>query len=221
MASESKNNVQTTMQLQTKVTPEVYAKLQSLADQYGFSIFQALRMMAETLIRYTDDEHNLSEEMVRAIRMFEDIPGWRKSICLTDHDQQLGITEAIYILRAKGKEGHRIVLVERPAMDGDAEGWTSTYNVQRILERFIEVLNPSLYKHLRQLAVDLGTDSLLDTIHTIANLYKENPDEKELRLQFESNDWHQGAQMHSDTRYQRHNSHSMEYIDQRQQKLFE
>lgn len=206
--------------LMTRVSPEVGARLLAIKEKYGTSIFHILRMFADCLIRLSDDRHNLSPELMRIIRQFENIPGWRKSICLADDTQEFGITEAIYILRAKGKEGHRIVLVERPAMDGDAEGWTSTYNVQRILERFIEVMNPSLYRHLRLLAVELGTDSMLDTIQRIADEFMENPDEVELRLQFESNDWHQGAQVHNSTRYQRHNSHSMEYID-RQGSLFE
>ena len=208
------------MQFSTRVTPEIGAQMLSICKKFGFSVFFCLQKLVEVMVRMKDDQHNLSPELMCVLRQFENIPGWSKSICLADGGQEFGITEAIYILRAKGKEGHRIVLVERPAMDGDAEGWTSTYNVQRILERFIEVMNPSLYRHLRLLAVDLGTDSMLDTIQRIADEFMENPDEVELRLQFESNDWHQGAQMHDDTRYQRHNSHSMEYID-RQGSLFE
>ena len=215
-----KKELRESMHMMTRVSPEIGAQVLAICNEFGFSVFHALRMLLEVLVRMKDDRHNLSPELMRIIRQFENIPGWRKSICLADDTQELGITEAIYILRAKGKEGHRIVLVERPAMDGDAEGWTSTYNVQRILERFIEVLNPSLYRHLRLLAVELGTDSMLDTIQRIADEFMENPDEVELRLQFEQNDWHQGAQVHSDTRYQRHNSHSMEYID-RQGSLFE
>lgn len=206
--------------LMTRVSPEVGAQLLAIKEKYGTSIFHILRMFADCLIRLSDDRHNLSPELMRIIRQFENIPGWRKSICLADDTQEFGIVEAIYIMRAPGKEGYRLCLVERPMMDGDAEGWTSTYNVQRILERFFEVMNPSLYRHLRLLAVELGTDSMLDTIQRIADEFMENPDEVELRLQFEQNDWHQGAQVHNGTRYQRHNSHSMEYID-RQGSLFE
>lgn len=208
-----------TMQLQTKVSPEVYARLESICQTYGFSIFQLLRMLSECIIRYMDDQHNLSDDLIRVMRMFEDIPGWRKSICLAEGLEDMNIVEAFYVLRAKHLNGYRLVHVERPVMQGDEDGWIATFNVQRMTERFVELLNPSLYKHLRMLAVDLGTQSMLDTIHTIANLYKENPDEVELRLQFESNDWHMGAHMQRDTVYQRRNSHSMEYIDQ--QSLFD
>ena len=71
----------------------------------GFSVFHALRMLCETLVRFGDDRHNLTEQLIRVIRMFENIPGWSKSICLADDEQEFGIVEAIYILRAPGKDG--------------------------------------------------------------------------------------------------------------------
>ena len=215
MDSEQNNSVQ----LQTKVTPEIYALLQAIGSKFGFTIYHALRMLVEVLVRMGDDSHNLQENLIRAIHQFENIPGWSNSICLADPDQEIGIVEAIYIMRAKGKEGHRLCLVERPMMDNDASGWSVTYNIQRILERFIEVLNPSLYKHLRLLAVELGTTSMLDTIQRIADEFMENPDDIELRLQFSQIDWHQGARMHEDTQYKRGYSHSMDYMET-QQTLF-
>ena len=203
MTEETTNMNDSAMQLQTKVSPEVYARLEAICKQYGTSVFQMLRMLAECIIRYMDDRHNLSEELARIIRMFENMPGWNKSICLADDLQEIEIMEAFYVIRDRHKQGCRIVWVERPTMDGDADGWKCTYNVQRILERFVEVLNPSLYKHLRLLSVDLGTESMLDTIHRIADEFMENPDDVELRLQFSQIDWHQGAQMHDRTQYKR------------------
>lgn len=212
-AQEAKEHeFRNTIHLATRVSPEVGAQLIAISKKYGTSIFFILRMFADCLIRLSDDRHNLSEDLMRIIRQFENIPGWSKSICLADDTQEFGIVEAIYILRAPGKEGYRLCLVERPMMDGDANGWLVTYNVQRILERFIEVMNPSLYRHLRLLAVELGTESMLDTIQRIADEYMENPDEVELRLQFEGNDWHKGAQMTDRTRYKRPYTKSEEYL---------
>ena len=47
--------------------------------------------------------------------------------------------------------------------------------------------------------------------------YAENPDEAELRLQFEQNDWHKGAQMYEQKPYKRTYTPS----EATQQKLFE
>lgn len=200
------------MQLSTRVKPEIGAQMLSICNQFGFSVFFCLQKLVEVMVRMKDDQHNLTPELMRIIRQFENIPGWSKSICLADGGQEFGIVEAIYVLRAKGKEGNRLVHVERPMMDGD-DKWKATYNVQQILERFIEVMNPSLYRHLRLLAVDLGTESMLDTIQRIADEFMENPDEVELRLQFEQNDWHKGAQMTDRTRYKRPYTHSMDYME--------
>jgi len=203
-----------TRKIQTKVSPEAYARLLAIDKQYGMSIFKLLQMLCDCLIRFMDSDLNLSEDLLRIIRMFEGLPGWRNSISLAEcPDEETGIVEAFYVIRRKGQQGCRLVMVERPMMDGDVNGWTCTYNLQRIFERFMELSNPCLYLHLRRLSVDLGTESLLDTIHTIANLYKENPDEKELRLQFENNDWHERGRMTQDTVYARRRSHTMDYVE--------
>ena len=215
------NEDKKTMQLQTKVTPEVYARLEAIGKQFGTSIYEILRLLSDCIIRFMDDRHNLSDDLVRIIRMFEDLPGWHKSICLADGLQDMEIIEAFYVLSANNDpNGCRLVLVERPMLNGDPDGWIATYNIQRMVERFMEIVSPSLYKHLRMLAVDMGTDSMLDTIHRIADLYRENPDEKELRLQFEQNDWHKGAKMHEENQYKRGYGHSMDYMET-QQKLFD
>ena len=69
-----------------------------------------------------------------------------------------------------------------------------------------------MYRHLRLLAVELGTESMLDTIQRIADEYMENPDEIELRMQFESNDWHKGAQMHAEHNRKRPYTPSEEHL---------
>jgi len=209
---ERKKELRESMHMMTRVSPEVGAQVLSICEKFGFSVFHALRMLLEVMVRMSDDQHNLTPELMRIIRQFENIPGWSKSICIADPEQEFGIVEAFYVVRAKGKDGCRLVWVERPTLDGDAYGWSATYNVQYMLERFIEVINPSLYRHLRLLAVELGTESMLDTIQRIADEFMENPDEVELRLQFEQNDWHKGAQMTDRTRYKRPYNTSEEHL---------
>ena len=207
--------VENTDIISARVSIEFKARLESLCEQYGFSINILVKLLAETFLRNADKEHNISENLMKAIRLFENIPGWKKSVCLSDGIDGMEITEAFYVLKQPKKRGSRIVHVSMPLLKNDEEGWTENFNIQQQLERFMELTNESLYKHLRCLSTDLGTVSLLDTIHTIANLYRENPDEGELRLQFESNDWVKGAQAHRDTAFKRRNSHSMAYIEKK------
>ena len=207
--------VENTDIISARVSIEFKARLESLCEQYGFSINILVKLLAETFLRNADKEHNISENLMKAIRLFENIPGWKKSVCLSDGIDGMEITEAFYVLKQPKKTGSRVVHVTMPLLKNDEDGWTENFNIQQQLERFMELTNESLYKHLRCLSTDLGTVSLLDTIHTIANLYRENPDEGELRLQFESNDWVKGAQAHRDTAFKRRNSHSMAYIDKK------
>ena len=204
--------------INTKVTQTAKDRLKAICASYGFTLFDMLQMLCDCLIRFMDDRHNLNDDLLRIIRMFEDLPGWKTALRLTDDMSDAEVMEAFYVLRhPKGSGAPRMVHVTRPMLDGDPEGWIATHNIQLQLERFIELTAPSLYKHLRMLAVDLGTESLLDTIHIIANLYKENDDEKELRLQFENNDWHEGARMYDRTQYKRTYTPS----EATQQKLFD
>ena len=204
--------------INTKVTEPAKKRLEAICKQYDFTLCDMLQMLCDCLIRYMDDFHNIDENLIRVIRMFEGLPGWKNALRLTEDMSDAQIMEAFYVLRhTKGKGASRLVHVLRPVMEGDADGWQATYNTQEQLERFIELTNESLYKHLRMVGVALGTESFLDTIHRIADAYAENPDEAELRLQFEQNDWHKGAQMYEQKPYKRTYTPS----EATQQKLFE
>ena len=207
--------------LKTRVSASVFARLISICKAYGIkSVYILLRMLIDCIVRYMDQEHNLSEDLQRVIRMFEGTEGWNRSICLADGIDDMEIIEAFYVLGSKDGDGTRVVHVERPLMEGDAHGWTATYNIQRMLERFMELTNKSLYRHIRSLGIALGTDSFLDTMHTIVNMYKENPDEAEMRLTFQDNDWHERAKVTSDVRYKRQYVHDRDYME-KQATLFD
>lgn len=205
----------------TKVTPEAFARIKAICKKFGFSPYDLLQMLLDCMIRYMDEYHNLSEDLRRIIRMFEDMPGWKTALRLTEPMDDAEIMEAFYVLRRpKGTGAPRIVHVTRPMLDGDDLGWLVSYNIQTSLERFIEFTNGSLYRHLRTLSKELGNESLLDTIQTIVNLYKDNPNDEDMRQMFADNDWHENAKMHDRQQYKRGYSHGMDYMDS-QQSLFE
>ena len=205
----------------TKVTPSSFAQLKSICKKYGFTVYDLLQMLLDCIIRYMDEYHNLSEDLRRIIRMFEDMPGWKNAFRLTEPMDDVEIMEAFYVLRhPRGKGAPRIVHVVRPVLDGDDLGWLVTCNIQLAFDQFIKVINDSFYRHLSQLSVELGNESILDTIQTIVNLYKENPNDEDMRQMFADNDWHENAKMHDRQQYKRGYSHGMDYMDS-QQSLFE
>lgn len=202
----------------TKVTPSSFVVLKAICKRLGFSLYDLLQMLLDCIIRYADRYHNLSETLRRIIRMALDMKEWRDAMRITEPMDDAEIMEAFIVLRTKnGKGAPRVAHIVRPFLDGDDLGWLVTYNIQTELERFIEVIDPSLYRHLRRLSVELGHESILDTIRTIADMYEENPDEKELRLIFEDNDWQDVAKMQDRQQYKRTYTPS----EATQQKLFE
>lgn len=217
-----------TVQIQTKVSPESYARLEAISKSRGISIFQLLRMMCDTMIRFMDDRHNLDYKLTFAMHIFEDMDGWRRAISLATDTQEAGVTEAFYILQAKKAEGWRIAWVGRPMLDGDSEHWEASYNIQFILERFIELADPALYKRLRMIAVEEETESLYALLLKIVDIHHSRfindadfRNEQELRSQFENNNWHQGAKDFTSTdHYKRHHMKTIDSFEG-QQKLFD
>lgn len=167
--------------LGTKVSPEFHRLFRRICKRKGIKIYDAIQMMAETFVRYTDDRHNLSEEMERMMAIFEHMTGWKDAFNLADASAEKEIKEAIYFLTAKGKKGARAVMVHRPYM-GD---WTETMNVQVILDRVIEVLMPERYRRLRSLAVDMDCNSIMELVDTLITRQSADIDDAHYRKDFE------------------------------------
>ena len=57
--------------LATKVSRITAEHLARIAKKKGMTIYELIQMVCDTLRRYMDDRHNLSEEMERAMSIFE------------------------------------------------------------------------------------------------------------------------------------------------------
>ena len=65
-----KKELRESMHMMTRVSPEVGAQVLAICDKFGFSVFHALRMLLEVMLRMSDDQHNLTPELMRIIRQF-------------------------------------------------------------------------------------------------------------------------------------------------------
>lgn len=158
--------------LNTKVSPHFAETFTRVCEKKGLNVYRVLQMMAETFVRYTDDQHNLSQEMELLMSMFEHMVGWNEAFNLADITAEKQIEEAIYFLTAKNKVGSRAVMVRRPFF-GD---WSETCNVQTIFSRIIELLTPERHRRMMALAEEMecnGIVELLDVLideHTRENI---------------------------------------------------
>lgn len=169
--------------LATKVRRSSAELFDRLCRIKGLNKYTVLRMFVEVWNMYADDVHNLSRDMEILMSMFEHAKGWNTSFCLADPITEREIAEAIYIIHAadRDKRGGRAVLVNRPFF-GE---WTSTQNVQTIMERVFEVLMPELYRRLRALAVDMECSSILELLFKLADEHCNDADAAMMRKEFE------------------------------------
>jgi hypothetical protein len=55
----------------TKVSPKFAETFARICRKKGLNKYQAIQMMVDTFVRYTDDRYNLSEEMSLLMSAFE------------------------------------------------------------------------------------------------------------------------------------------------------
>ena len=171
-----------------KISTWSYGRIMRILKRRGLNIYQMIQNFCDTIIRYMDDKHNRTPDVEKAMNMFEGMIGWENNFNLCDPNTKPEISEATYYLsdftKDKAKKGVRVVHVERPLMDK----WTQTFNVQQILERFMCLTFPSLYRRLRFIAVCRECTSILELLIDIVGELEREEDKKELLKDFEDAD---------------------------------
>ena len=136
--------------ISTKVKPETDRLLTKICKKLGFIRYEFLQNVCECVTRYTSDKYNLTPELERLMGMFEHLKGWKNAFNLADHTAEAEICEAFYVLKAKGKNGLRMIQVERPWWDG-VETWKQNINIQTMFDRFLNIIMPERYMKMRKL----------------------------------------------------------------------
>ena len=149
--------------LATKVSRHAAEQLARIAKKKGMTIYELIQMVCDTLIRYMDDRHNLSEEMERAMSIFEHMVGWADALNLADPTLNREVSQAVYILQdGDGKKrGFRAAMVTKPFFGI----WDETENVQVIFERIFNVCLPELYMKLYRAKIVLECNSVTEVIN--------------------------------------------------------
>jgi hypothetical protein len=151
----------------TKLSRPAAERLAKIAKHKGMTIYELIQMVCDTLIRYMDDRHNLSEEMERAMSIFEHMVGWADALNLADPTVQKEIAQAVYIFQdADGqKKGFRAVMVDKPFMGQ----WTEDQNVMDIFERIFNICMPELYMKLFRARIILDCERVSEVINLLAD----------------------------------------------------
>ena len=157
-----------TVVVATKLLRTSAERLAKIAKKKRMTIYTLIQVVCDTLIRYMDDRHNLSEEMERAMSIFEHMVGWADALNLADPTVQKEIAQAVYIFQdadAK-KRGFRAVMVSKPFMGI----WDETANVMEIFERIFNICMPELYMKLFRAKIILECNSVTEVINRLCDV---------------------------------------------------
>lgn len=153
--------------LSTKVSRHAAEQLARIAKRKGMTIYELIQMVCDTLIRYMDDRHNLSENMERAMSIFEHMVGWADALNLADPTVHKEVAQAVYIFQdADGKKkGFRAKMVNKPFMGI----WEEDSNVMHIFERIFNICLPELYMKLYRARIILECETVSEVINRLAD----------------------------------------------------
>ncbi len=169
--------------MQTKVSKETYDALKRIERKQGVSIYGIIQNMCDCIRRYTEDRTRLSPMVEKAMNILEHMIGWKDNFNIADPTAEPEVAEATYYLNEKSgeKKGIRVVHVERPFFGK----WKQTFNLQIILDRFLNLTFPSLYMRLRYIAYCRQCTSILELLLEIVGELEREEDKKDLQQPFE------------------------------------
>ena len=179
-----------------KVSTWCYGRLSRILRKRGLNIYQMIQNFCDSIVRNIDDRHNLTPESEKIMATFEHMIGWEDNFNLGDPNVKPEVSEATYYLTDEdGKKGVRVMHVEKPFFGQ----WTQNFNIQQILERFMCLTFPQLYKRMRFIAVCRQCASIFELLTEIVAELEEEEKKKELLEDFEDadrGDWGQKPHEH-------------------------
>ena len=184
----------------TKINLMTYYRLMKVLRKKGLNFYQMIQNFCDCLVRQMDDRHNLTPESEQLMSTFEHMIGWEGNFNLADPTAKPEISEATYYMTdADGKKGVRVMHVEKPFFGN----WTQTYNVQQILEKFLCLTFPQLYRRLRFIAVCRQCSSILELLNNVVAEMETEEHKRELIADFEDADRGDFGQKPDHNRYKR------------------
>lgn len=194
----------------TKINLMTYYRLMKVLRKKGLNFYQMIQNFCDCLVRQMDDRHNLTPESEQLMSTFEHMIGWEGNFNLADPTAKPEISEATYYMTdADGKKGVRVVHVEKPFFGN----WTQTYNVQQILEKFLCLTFPQLYRRLRFIAVCRQCSSILELLNNVVAEMESEEHKRELIADFEDADRGDFGQKPDHNKYRRHLNRTPDMFD--------
>ena len=180
----------------TKVSPEAAEMLDAIAHRQGTTVYTMLQLMCKVFIKLMADDVPLSAELAKIIRLFDAWNNWDNNFNIVNPSNKPMVTCSIYFLSDDKKDGEDVVFVDNN---------TQTYNVQKIVDKFLSKACPNIYRRLMLLVADLNCAGAYDALDKIIDLHKIDPVEEQVRKMFTDNCRSEFGRSSVDAPYVRHN----------------
>lgn len=168
----------------TKISTQAATMLDAICKKNGITIYELLQSIVDCAIRYMSDQHRMSDDLQRVMEIFFDDLN-KSSFRLSDYTQEPGVIEAILILGDRKHKGNRSVLVTEPFFGQAEEDWNELHQ----LEAFVCKIMPRLYKRIRTVGAQMGSQSVYEVLDTLCRqALADDPNERDIREMFSDNE---------------------------------
>lgn len=168
----------------TKISNQAAVMLDAICEKNGVTIYELLQNICDCAIRYMSDQHRMSDDLQRVMEIFFDDLG-KSTFRLSDYTQDPGVIEAILILGDRKHKGNRSVLVTEPFFGVAEEDWNEMHQ----LEAFVCKIMPRLYRRIRLVGAQMGSQSVYEVLETLCRqALADDPNERDIRELFTDNE---------------------------------
>ena len=168
MTENQKNKEDGWVMLNTKVPPHIGQLFDLLANQRGMKSYELLQLLVNGFIAAAKHDGPLTPELRLLIDSLKLDVAFNKAFSFANPTAQNEIAQLVLILQQPERKGFGLMMIDRPFM-GDA---TVTYCIDQIIERISEVGMGDIYKDLRQVGVELETNSVRETLVLMCDAQK-------------------------------------------------
>lgn len=144
----------------TKVDPASAIVINAICEALGTNVYHLIQHFLYTMIRMASDAHKVSPEVQKLMKIFDVGGPWTNAINMCAPNGKRSISQVILIMEEQDKQGFAMCMLNKPFC-GDVE---QIDNVNKIIERTIEVGLNGIYKDIRMMKADMKTNDIADVL---------------------------------------------------------
>ena len=144
----------------TKIDPAMAVVWNAICEALGTDTYHMLQHFISTMIRMASDAHSVSPDVQKMMKLLDVDAAWQNAINLCAPNGKRTIAQMVLIVEEPGKQGFAMTMLNKPFC-GDV---IQIDNVNKIIERTIEIGLSGIYKDIRMMKARMRTDNISDVL---------------------------------------------------------